>query len=140
MPGTAGITYTTPAGCVATANFTVNAMPAAITGLNNVCVGSSITLSDTTSGGTWSSSNILQATVGTSGTVTGISPGTPTIAYTIPSGCAATKTVTVNAISNAGIINGSSSVCMGSLITLTDTVTGGIWSSTNAKATVQGVL
>src|ERR1019366_668319 len=135
-PGNAGITYTTLTSCVRTAIFTVNAAPSAITGLNSVCVGSTITLSDTTAGGTWSSSNILQATVGSTGIVTGVSAGTPAIAYTIPGGCAATKNVTVNALTGPGSISGLSNVCIGSSITLTDVVTGGTWSSSNANATV----
>ena len=51
----------------------------AITGTPTVCVGSTTALTDPGSGGTWSSSNGLVATVGTSGIVTGMAAGTATI-------------------------------------------------------------
>jgi len=140
MPGNVGITYTTIAGCTSTANFTVNPSPAAITGPGSVCPGGSITLIDTTFGGTWSSSNTALATVGSvSGIVTGVANGMPTISYTIPAGCVAVKTITVNSSSSAGSITGPSNVCVASTITLADTATGGTWSSSNnARAIVAG--
>jgi len=139
--GNASITYTTSAGCTNSASFTVNGAPSAITGPNNVCIGSSITLIDTTIGGTWSSSNTLLATVGSlSGIVTGVAAGTPVITYTIPTGCIATKSIIVNPLPNAGSISGPSSVCVGSSIILTDGTPGGIWSSSNTSATVAGGL
>ena len=134
-PGTSVIRYTSTAGCINTSIVTVNPSPAPITGPSGVCVGFSITLSDTSSGGTWSSSNTSMATVGTSsGIINGVATGTPVITYAIPDGCIATKIIIVGA--NAGNITGSASVCRGSSIILTDTVTGGTWSSSNAKATV----
>ena len=135
LPGNTIITYTTPAACVSTATVTVNTIAAPITGLSNVCVGDSITLLDVTPGGGWISSNTSLATVGTgSGIVTGIADGRPTISYTVPGSCPATKTIIVGA--NAGVITGPSRVCIASTILLTDTTLGGIWSSSNAKATV----
>jgi len=134
-PGTAVIRYTSLAGCINTAAVTVNLSPGSISGPVGVCVGFSITLSDTSSDGTWSSSNTLMAKVGTgSGIVTGIASWTPTITYTIPDGCIATKNIIVGA--NAGNFTGPSSVCRSSSIILTDTVTGGTWSSSNDRATV----
>ncbi len=101
IPGNTIITYTSPAACVSTASFTVNTASAPITGPNGVCAGSSITLSDTTTGGVWSSSNTSLATVGTgSGIVTGVANGTPTISYSAPGSCVATKSIVVG--SNAG--------------------------------------
>src|SRR5207244_8896940 len=63
IAGTLNITFTLPTGCFVTTPFTVNPTPAAITGVPNVCVGSTRTLTDATSGGTWSSSNPGFATV-----------------------------------------------------------------------------
>jgi len=55
-----------------------------ITGIFTVCAGDSTTLSNSTSGGTWSSSNTSKATVGSaSGVVTGIGSDTVTIIYSI---------------------------------------------------------
>src|SRR5262249_29128877 len=63
--------------------------------------------------------------------------------YTVTSGCGtiavATDVVTVNPLANAGTITGVASVCTGAATTLSDAVTGGIWSSTNTGvATVIG--
>ena len=41
-------------------------------------------------------------------------------------------------IPTAGELTGPSAVCAGSTITLSDTAVGGVWSSTNSKATVSG--
>ncbi|MCW3124045.1 MAG: hypothetical protein JWQ38_3537 [Flavipsychrobacter sp.] len=140
-PGTTTINYTSPLSCISTTTLTVGTAPLPITGPNTVCEGGTITLSDATPGGTWSSSNTAQATAGsTTGDITGVANGTPTISYTMPDGCFATQTVTVNP-SGPGIITGSSSVCVGSSIILTDTTLGGVWSASNTNvAVVSGVV
>jgi uncharacterized protein YjdB len=134
--GTTTITYTLPAGCNVTFSVTVNPNPLAITGTNNVCVGSTTTLADATTGGTWTSSNVALATVGAgTGVVTGVAAGTPTITYTLPTGCVITTPVTVNPLPVA--ITGITTVCVGSNVTLSDASSGGTWTSSNvALATV----
>ncbi len=70
----------------------------AITGVDNVCIGSSITLSNATAGGSWSASNGNVA-VSSVGVVVGISAGTVDITYLFSNACGtaiSTKTVTVN--------------------------------------------
>ena len=130
--GTTNITYTSAAGCWVILPVTVNALPSGITGASTtVCQGSQITLSDGSAGGTWSSSNTSQATVGAgSGIVTGISAGTPTISYTSTAGCSSTIIITVNPLP-AGI-GGPTAVCLGQLITATDATAGGTWSTSSA--------
>lgn len=128
--GTATITYTLPAGCTVTAIVTVNPSPAVITGPTNICTGLTSPLADATSGGTWSSSNNAEATVGlTTGIVTGVAAGNPTITYTLPAGCTALYPVTVN--SSPAPITGLASVCTTSTTTLADVTTGGVWSSSS---------
>ena len=132
--GTATITYTLGDACAAMFPLTVNPVPAAITGTANACIGLTSLLSDATPGGTWSSSNVFQATVGSaSGIVNGIAAGTPSIYYTLSTGCAATLAFTVNALPNA--ISGTRSVCVGATTNLTDFIFGGsgTWSSGNAS-------
>jgi len=67
-----------------------------------VCVNSTIQLSNTTTGGVWSTSDANIATVDNTGLVTGIAAGSVTISYTVTnaSNCSttATSTVTVNAL------------------------------------------
>ena len=113
--------------------------PGTITGITSLCGGDTTTLASGVTGGTWSSSNLPVATVGTTGLVTGISAGTAIISYSVTNACgsyAATKTVTVN-VPTAGTITGIDSVCPGHTDTLSNTITGGVWSNFNgALATV----
>jgi uncharacterized protein YjdB len=74
-----------------------------ITGTQTLCVKSTVTLSNATSGnnGVWTTSNSDIATVdGTTGVVTGMSGGNVVISYTVPTGtnCPATYNLTVTAI------------------------------------------
>ncbi len=135
VTSTATITYTVGTGCINTTVVTVNPLPTAILGANNVCFGSSITLSDAGLG-TWSSQNTSIATVGSStGVVTGTGVGVTTITYALPTGCIITAPMTVNPVPVA--ITGPDLVCVGSTITLSDLTGLGTWSSSNtAWATV----
>jgi len=70
-----------------------------ITGSSTVNIGYPITLTDTISGGTWSSTNISIATVGSTGIITGLTTGIDTIKYTVTNVCGsavATKVMTIN--------------------------------------------
>ncbi len=62
---------------------------------SHLCTGSSVTLSDSTSGGSWSSSNTSVASIGSSsGLLTSVAPGIDTISY-YSYGCLATATIKV---------------------------------------------
>ena len=126
--GTTDITYTTSANCFITQNVTVSATPVAISGASTVCAGDSVSLSDLTAGGVWSTSAFFIATVGTGGEVTGVlGGGTAIVSYTVGSGCSATMVVTVSTAPTA--ISGPSTVCVNDTILLIDPVSGGTWSS-----------
>ncbi len=129
--GIATISYSASASCgsiVATKNLTVNPLPSALSGASNICAGSSATLTTTTSGGVWSSSNTGIATVGSlTGNVTGIAAGTATISYTLPTGCYVTRGVTIDPLPAA--ITGGSTLCVAGSAVLTSSTTGGVWSS-----------
>ncbi len=117
---------TNVSGCSAAVftNFNIGSAPtvAAITGLNNVCNGSSIQLSDATTGGVWSSSNTSIATVNSTGLVTGVANGAVTIFYKITnaSGCVATASFSITAAQLIPSINSfsPSSGPVGSLVTI----------------------
>ncbi len=122
--------------------ITVNPMPSAgvIMGSTTVCLGDFILLTDASPGGIWSSSNPAIATI-SGGLAIGVSLGTDTISYTVTNSCgtaSAHKAITVITTPYAGTIVGSGTICPGDSITLTDTVSGGIWSSSNVYATVTG--
>ena len=147
--GTDNIIYTITASCgtvSSTKTITVNPFPSANTvlGPDSVCVGSTITLLDFTSGGVWSAGNgnaAITAIGIPSITVTGVAVGTDPISYTVTNSCGSTssfKIVTVVSIPNPGVITGISNVCVGSAITLSDTVSGGIWLSSNGTAAILG--
>ncbi len=138
------VSYTISNSCTTrsvTKVVTVNTIPVpgVITGPGLVCAGSSISLTDTLSGGTWSSSDAGTAGVSVTGSVNGIAAGSVTISYSKTNSCGtgiSTKGITVNPLPSAGAISGASNVCPGSAITLTDAMAGGAWSATNGHATV----
>ncbi len=129
IAGTDVITYTIGTGCIVTTIVTINPLPANISGANTVCVGSTVTLSDASAGGTWSSSNPLVAFISGTGVVTGVSAGTATITYKLATGCIITMVMTVNPLPSA--ISGASVVCPGATITLSDAAGAGAWTSSN---------
>ena len=132
----------------------MNALPvsSAITGASAVCAGSNISLNSNASGTpaltyTWASSNLLFATVTNSGVVTGVATGTPDITYTVTdgNGCSSTSSVHPVAVGTrpaANITSVNTTICNGSNITITGTVTAnGAWTltlSNGATATGTG--
>ncbi|MDR6342951.1 uncharacterized protein YjdB, partial [Filimonas zeae] len=108
--GNVVITYTvtTGSGCVSqdTARITVNALPQMVktAGPREVCAGSTITLSNASTGGTgvWSSNAAGTATVDNNGVVRGVGAGNAVVSYTVTtgSGCISQDTarITVNAL------------------------------------------
>jgi uncharacterized protein YjdB len=111
-PGTATITYTL-GGCSATKVMTVLAVPPPVTGPAGVCIGGTVTVSDAATGGVWSSSNSLAATVSSGGVVTGVGAGTSLIYYTIPTGCSNYKYITVTSTLTSYTVSGGGGYCSG---------------------------
>lgn len=138
--GTAIVSYTVGGQCAGTATktITVNANPTAptISGVSALCLGSSITLTGSPSGGVWFSPNTSLLTVTSAGLVTGINTGSDSISYTITSsaGCNArsAKLITVNPLPIVEPITGGNSVCVDDTLQLRNASTGGIWSITGA--------
>jgi len=141
--GTDTVKYSATNSCgsdSATTNVTVIGSPTVgnIIGGNKLCVGSVITLSDSTPGGTWTTTN-NRATIDSVGILTAVSTGLDTIEYSVANLCGmsvSTTSVLVQSVPGAGEIMGRDTVCMTGTISLTDTVSGGVWSCTNGKATV----
>lgn len=133
--GTTTISYIVGSGCFRTAVVTVNAAASTSTGPDEVCMGQTITVANSTGGGTWSSSNTSRATVTTyTGVVTGVSAGTVNISYRIGGGCTTIKTVTVNG--TMASITGGPNVCEGASVSLSHSMSGGTWVASNANATI----
>lgn len=141
---------TNAAGCDSAATITLKLKDsvglAAIAGASSVCVGSQIVLSDAISGGGWSSLNNKATVDAASGTVTGASTGSASIAYSkIINGClnAVGKTITVKSLPAVPSINygvgwanpqagagGGFNYCANRSFGVVGTPTGGVWSKT----------
>jgi uncharacterized protein YjdB len=151
--GTCTITYTITGGCggIVSQSKNVSVYPNAsinsVTGTTPLCINATATYSANAvvlSGGTgaWSSSNTAVAIVDVTGLVTATGAGTCNIIYTVTSGCGGTASaqqpLTVSPNANAGVISGTTPVCIGSTPQYTTSgTTGGTWTSTNtAIATV----
>jgi len=84
------------------ATLTVFALPTVtpITGATSVCQASTITLSNSTIGGAWSSSNASIATINNAGLVTGIAAGATTINYVVTNAnnCFVTNTFSITVL------------------------------------------
>ncbi len=146
-PGTSVISYTVTNGfgCATTVMTTENsnALPvvAAITGASFGCVGLTNILSDATSGGVWSSSDLSLATIDpSSGQLSAIAPGAFTVSYTVTNIAACSTTVTfadtIKVIPVPTFTTGVLTICAGQTTMLSNATAGGIWSSTNGLATV----
>jgi gliding motility-associated-like protein len=138
VTGTCGTTTVTQQ-----VNITTTPTLPAITGTPNVCVNATTQLSNTTPGGTWSSSNNAVATVNSStGLVTGVSSGNATITYAVTSSCGTattTQQITVTGPPSVQPITGGNSVCVNGTLQLSNATGGGVWtSSDNNIATVNG--
>ena len=133
------ITYTVAStGCYKVIVFQSMPSPAAITGVYSLCTGTTTTLGETSTGGTWTTDNAAVATVSTSGVVTPLSAGHVTIGYTMTGGCSAYQPM--NIYSTPPSITGTANLCMTgfSSNTLTNTLAGGVWSSSNTSVATIG--
>lgn len=149
--GTTTISYTLPGttecGLSTSSNINVIASPTvpAITGASSVCFSQTTTLTNTTAGGTWSSSTPTVATVNAnSGVVTGVTAGVTTISYTLTgtTGCSASASsnFTVMPSPTVAAVTGSSNVCKGQLTVFSNTTPNGVWeSSSPSNATVSNI-
>lgn len=146
-------------GCTNQLRYAVQVTPLAlpvngpITGSNSVCSGSTITLANATSGGTWSSSDPTKATIDATGKVTAIQSGSVTITYTTTdagTGCqnSSTHALIINPLPILTPIP-NQNLCAGQSIDLTtlnpaSTISGGsyVWSATQggtALGTTSGI-
>ena len=115
-----------------------------ISGPAFACIGSTISLTNTVTGGVWTSNNVAVATIDTNGVLTPVDTGVVVVHYTFTNFCGTadtTDTVRVNPLPVAGFIsNPVTALCVGQSVTLTDTTSGGVWSTSDpAVLTVTSV-
>lgn len=93
-----------------------------VMGATRLCVNATMALSDTVSGGVWSSSNTSVATVDSAGVVTGVAAGSAVISYAVVSGgdtAIAADTITVLSSPIVyGIISARDTFCAGDMDTV----------------------
>ena len=138
--GMDSILYTVTNGCgtassyfMITVDGTISHAP--LSGPTTLCVASYINLTSGHFGGVWTASN-GNATVSSTGIVSGVTAGMDTITNTYTNSCGtdvASAVVTVETPITAGAISGPAAVCAGSLAPFTATVTGGVWLSNDAS-------
>ena len=130
LAGTTTITYVLPTGCTSLYNVTVTPLPPAIGGSAYICQGATTTLTNSVTGGFWTSSNMTGIPIDiATGVMNGLSAGTATITYTLPTSCATTTAVTVSSL--PAPIGGVAFICQGGVSVLSNSSSGGAWSSSN---------
>ncbi len=141
--GVATIAYSVINSCGgATATKTLTILPLAnpgtITGTDSLCIGASVTLADTITGGTWSIQNGYA--LDSMGIVTAVAAGTDTVYYAVTNSCntdSAMRVITIVPFPYVSGLTGDSGLCYGgSSLTLTDSVAGGTWTRSNAIVNV----
>ena len=155
----AGTTYTPFAGYIGNDSFKVNvsdgqaidtttvyvtinpttSLPA-IVGPDTVCYpGAPATIyTDAISGGVWTVSN-AHAVISSLGELVGISSGIDTVVYSYSSSCgsvSASRTIYLTSLVSLASITGPDAVCIGSTITLIESVPGGTWGHANSHSLV----
>jgi len=115
---------------------TIGGYPSAgvISGTDSMCAGTSVTLSDTASGGAWSVTN--SNAYATGNIITGVTTGTDNVHYTVTNSCGSDSTtyeITIIDLPSPGVIIGPSSVCINATISLTETVSDGLWQVSNGN-------
>jgi uncharacterized protein YjdB len=123
-----------------------------ITGVDSVCMLSSITLTSShcaNARGYWSLTNGRATIIGgtgaadTSAVITGVSAGLDTVVYAVVSTydtAYVSYVISVKALADTGSISGPAALCVASSVTLGETATGGLWSSSDtAIAAVDAV-
>jgi hypothetical protein len=114
---------------------TVNALPVVTADDNSVCTGSSVAVSGSPAGGTWSGGHI-NATTGVFNAA-GLAAGTYTVTYTFTNGngCTASDDAVVTVKALPVVTATDNSVCSGSTVQLTGSPAGGTWSGGHINAT-----
>ncbi len=125
----------------ASAVLTVNALPDAgtITGSSNVCLTGTTSLANSLGGGSWSSANSAIATISATGVVSPVAAGTDSILYTVTNGCGTAQSsfiLTIDGTIVHSALTGPTTLCIASFINLTSGHVGGVWTASNANATV----
>ncbi len=121
-----------------TINVAVSSTPTAISGSSTLCLGANTLYTNGVSGGTWSSSDPTIASIdASSGLVSGVNIGSAVVTYVLSTGCRNTHPVIVTPAPS--VITGASLVCAGSTENLLNSVSGGVWTTSDATVATVAV-
>ncbi|MBS4044645.1 MAG: Ig-like domain-containing protein [Chitinophagaceae bacterium] len=119
-----------------------NPVVAAIVGPSSVCQTKTITLTNSTSGGVWSSSNNSIASISTTGLVTGIAAGNVVISYSVTNAnnCTTVSTynIVVNEVPSRTSFKSDTLICKGTSLNINATIAAPatyLWTSANTGFT-----
>ncbi|PQJ08775.1 hypothetical protein CJD36_022515 [Flavipsychrobacter stenotrophus] len=134
---TAGTLYFANIGSNLVQKIIMNCAPASIMGTDTLCIGASVTFTDSIAGGSWSLSSVTTATITASGVVTGVAQGGNNIIYTTNNICGVQSRLQYIYIeAPAQPITGADSLCTGSTALFANGSFGGMWTCTNAHTTI----
>jgi hypothetical protein len=141
-PGMDSVVYTFTNYCgTSTAGKSINVLPlphaAALSLSDSICEEAPVVLTDSTIGGTWFSAD--SNSVINTDTLTGVMTGMTTVFYVVHTYCGfdtAAKQLIVKPLPSIAPIRGSDSLCVGSPVTYTDSISGGNWSLANTKGSL----
>ena len=125
---TAGVvTFTYGNLCATTSRtVTINPEPAVPDVSPVICAGSTVTATDATAGGAWSSS-YDHVSVTSGGVVSTVVGSWDNIVYTLPTGCYNSAPIHISTVSPMPIM-GNATFCAGEHLNLVDSTPGGVWS------------
>lgn len=137
--GTSVLSYSIPTtGCYASLSITVNELPSAISGSDVACSGAGNVYSSVTVGGSWSCTPSSIASINSVGILNVIAQGIVTVTYTTPAGCFSIKEVETQLFPST--ISGVSPVCPPAHLMLSNSVTGGSWTTNNpSRASINSI-
>jgi len=131
--GAATFTYTSSDGCTSTTNslLVTYDIDALFTGPDEICIGTTSTVSPTT-GGTWESANNTIAIITNGGVVTGVGPGVSYLVF-IETGSGCRSNLIAVHVEAASIeLTGPNGICVGETTTFSSE-TPGIWTSDDSS-------
>ncbi len=106
-----------------------------IVGVDTICTGTTTVFRDTLVNGRWSTTS-GHATIDSIGRLTAITTGIDTIHYTLASRCGSyvvSKPLHLITTVVPGVVRGADSICVGAYYRYSDSVAGGVWSSTDSS-------
>ncbi len=131
--------FTNAEGCTSpnSAPLTITAPPVINGFTNTLCSfisnADTLTLTPSTAGGTWTSSDVSKATINSAGIINTLNPGAVTFTYTEPGGCSVTSPI-LSVETSPEIVADPGGLCIGDIKTLSSSGINGTWDVTPSSS------